>query len=608
MSTNPFVFEIGADITKFTKSIGEVEAELKKFKTALKTDTRAAIVETNKQIKQLETSLVNLKKVGLDSTQSFGKASTNALTSLSLAVQDVSFGFIGIQNNLPGIVQGFGQMSANAKTGASIMSQLGTALVGPAGIYLAFSAVTAIVTKLSMEYGSLGEVMNAIFGKTNALSGKIKELSESYKEFNKQLKTSQDIVGEEKASTADTISEVQTLSKIILNQTKSYNERNAALNRLKEINKDYFGNLTLETLKTNTLTDAVTAYKDSLLQGAITKGFREQLNKTNIELSKQQILLEQLQDATDAARRAPITISRVTGEQTNTQAIKDAESAYNAQLKVVNDLKKRKAELNKEVINSVQAQIALRAPVDAATAALERQKKADKDLSDEKKWQDQWAKSWYKNNGKALGQEEAFSRFVVGSTNLQVASIDKLIKARVKLRKETSKEASAALAPKTISGKVDPLKNQKFLDTQAIAAELAIAQQLIDNVFFNPLAESFENFINTGKFTFDEFAKSVKANIAKIVAQIAASKIVELLGAIYAGPIAGAIGGSAGGKISSFLKSLSGFLPTFTQKPSFTGVQGANMVGMSGSVNLVLRGTDLVGAINRTNSQISRVG
>ena len=587
---------IDADVTQASQTISKFSYEIKK-----------SFGSINTVIEKTSTGLQYGANKMADSTKSFAKASQNSLTALSLTLQDLPFGFIGIQNNLPGIIQGFGQMSASAKTGASVISQLGTALVGPAGLFLAFSAVTSIVTSLVMEYGSLGEAMNSIFGKTNELSGKIKELSESYKEFNKQLKTSQDIVGEEKASTSAQITELQTLSKIILNQTKSYNERNAALNRLKEINKDYFGNLTLETLKTNTLTDAVTGYKDSLVEGAISKGFQEQLSKTNIELSKQQILLEQLQDATDAARRAPITISRVTGE-TDTQAIKDAESAYNKQLQVVNALKKRKSELNKEIRNSVEAQIALRAPVDAATAALEKQKKADEALKKEKEWQDKWAMSWYKNNGRALGQQEAFSRFVVGSTNMQVNAIDKLIKERVKLRKETSKEASAALVPKIISGKVEPLKNQKFLDTQAIAAELAIAQQLIDSVFFDPIAESFENFINTGKFSFEEFAKSVKANIAKIVAQIAASKIVELLGAIYAGPIAGAVGGGAGSKIGSFLTALSGFLPTFTQKPSFSGVQGNNAVGMSGSVNLVLRGTDLVGSINRTNAQISRVG
>jgi hypothetical protein len=316
-------------ISKFTyevkKSFGSINTVLEKTASGFKYNTN-----------QIE-----------NSTKSFSKASTNSLTALSLTLQDLPFGFIGIQNNLPGIVQGFGQMSAAAQTGASVMSQLGTAIMGPAGLFLAFSAITSIVTSLVMEYGSLGEAMNAIFGQTNELSGKIKELSESYAEFNKQLKTSQDIVGEEKASTSAQVIELQSLSKIISDQTKSYNERNAALNRLKEINKDYFGNLTLETLKTNTLTDAVSGYRDALVQGAITKGFQEQVSKTNIELSKQQILLEKLQDATDAARRAPVTISRATGE-TDTQAIKDAESAYNKQLQVVNQLKKIKSDLNKD--------------------------------------------------------------------------------------------------------------------------------------------------------------------------------------------------------------------------------------------------------------------
>jgi hypothetical protein len=201
-----------------------------------------------------------------------------------------------------------------------------------------------------------------------------------------------------------------------------------------------------------------------------------------------------------------------------------------------------------------------------------------------------------------LGPEEAFSRFVIGQTNLQVKSIEKLIKARVKLRKETSKEASVALAPKIISGEVEPLINQKFIDAQAIAAEFTLAKELIDGVFFNPIAESFENFINTGKFTFDEFAKNIKANIAKIVAQIAASRIVELLGTIFAGPIAGGL--SQGG---GFLSAIGSILPAFRANTRFEGVRPLGLGGGQ-KIDLVLRGTDLVGAINRTNDQISRVG
>jgi hypothetical protein len=603
MSTSPFVFEIGADITKFTKSIGEVEAELKKFKTALKTDTGAAIVETNKRIKELETSLVNLKKIGLDSTQSFGKASTNALTSLSLAIQDVSFGFIGIQNNLPGIVQGFGQMTANAKTGASIMSQLGTALVGPAGIYLAFSAVTAIVTKLSMEYGSLGEVMNAIFGKTNALSGKIKELSESYAEFNKQLKTSQDIVGEEKASTSAQITEVQTLSKIILDQTKSYNERNAALNRLKEINKDYFGNLDLEKTKFSTLTDAVTGYKDSLVQGAITKGFQEQVSKTNLELSKQQIQLEKLQDAKDATRRGELKISRVTGE-IDTQAIKDAESAYNAQLKVVNELKKRKAELNKEIENSVKAQISLRAPVDAATAALERQKKAEKEskvkigtIIDKGEL----------GPGRLVDTLEAFQAYVRGNINIQKNSIDKILTARLDYRRKELEENF--LLPKKIDKNAGPLNKNPLIEYQfgqitAIIDALKQEAKFIDDAFRAPLENLFVDFLQKGKLSFEDFTKSVMRNITQLVAKLAASKLFEALANLIP-QIAGTL--VPGGTGLMELTNILGRGRNIFGAANLGGIGGGGM-NLNGQVVFVQRGTDLVGVMNRTNAQIQRIG
>jgi hypothetical protein len=602
---------IDADVSSASQKISKFSYEVQKSFGSINT-----VLQKTSQGFQYSANQIE------NSTKSFAKASTNSLTALSLTLQDLPFGFIGIQNNLPGIVQGFGQMSAAAKTGASVMSQLGTALLGPAGLFLAFSAVTSIVTTLSMEYGGLGEAMNAIFGKTNELSGKIKELSESYKEFNKQLKTSQDIVGEEKASTSAQIIELQTLSKIVSNQTKSYDERNAALNRLKEINKDYFGNLTLETLKTNTLTDAVTGYKDSLVEGSITKGFQEQLSKTNVELSKQQILLEKLQDATDAARRAPVTISRATGE-IDTQAIKDAESAYNKQLQVVIELKKRKAELNKEVINSVQAQIALRGPVDAANAALEKQKELDKKIAEDKKFAEKSAESFRKFNGRALGQEEAFSRFVVGSTNLQVKAINKLIKERVKLRKESSKEKSAALVPTTLVGgeafvnlrNIIQLAKDAALAIDAAAIEKTFQDlyNVLSNTFFNPISELFTGFLETGKFAFDDFRKSVSNAITQLVSQIIATGIIQLLATLFSGGF-GATAGKAAGT-SGFLAGISNVLSGIGKaigigkiaNPSFGGV-GAGPMGMSGQVNLILRGSDLVGSLNRTNATINRVG
>ena len=62
MSSSPFVFEIGADVIKFTKSISEVDAELKELRNVLKTQTGAAIVETNKQtFKNFSSSFIYYK-------------------------------------------------------------------------------------------------------------------------------------------------------------------------------------------------------------------------------------------------------------------------------------------------------------------------------------------------------------------------------------------------------------------------------------------------------------------------------------------------------------------------------------------------------------------
>lgn len=565
------------NITKFVYTVKQSFQEVEKVVRRTSTSTKAATEKMTESVK------------------SFGKASQNSLTALSLSLQDLPFGFIGIQNNLPGIIQGFGQMSMEAKNGASVLSQLKGSLMGPAGIFLAFSAVTAIVTTLTMKYGGLGNAIDALFGKTNLLS-----IAQG--EYNKELAKG---IG----SSATESAEITILTKVLTDLSKPLKDRQAAYVELTKISPAVVAGIKLENISSaesvRIINDNAKAIQKLLVLKAQEAAISNILTSNAEKLAVLQIEEKKLQKDLTSGQAAYNKVNK-DGEV----IIGAGRTASQQALIAINNTKQsiKENKIEQEKLNKVaQSYINLLDPTIKGIAEIDLQTRK---LTDSTKKQTK-EKEFYSNiTGKsnALGKEEAFSRFVIGQTNLQVKSIDKLIKERVKLRKETSKEASAALVPKIISGKVEPLKNQKFLDTQAIAAELAIAQQLIDSVFFDPIAESFENFINTGKFSFEEFAKSVKANIAKIVAQIAASKIVELLGAIYAGPIAGAVGGGAGSKIGSFLTALSGFLPTFTQKPSFSGVQGNNAVGMSGSVNLVLRGTDLVGSINRTNAQISRVG
>ena len=545
--------------------------------------------EVEKVVRRTSTSTKTATDQMSDSVKSFGKASQNSLTALSLSLQDLPFGFIGIQNNLPGIIQGFGQMSMEAKNGASVLSQLKGSLMGPAGIFLAFSAVTAIVTTLTMKYGGLGNAIDALFGKTNLLS-----IAQG--EYNKELAKG---IG----SSATESAEITILTKVLTDLSKPLKDRQAAYVELNKISPAVVANIKLENISSaesvRIINDNAKAIQKLLILKAQEAAISNILTSNAEKLAVLQIEEKKLQKDLTSGQAAYNKVNK-DGEV----IIGAGRTASQQALIAINNTKEsiKKNKIEQEKLNKVaESYLNLLDPTIKGIAEIDLQTRK---LTDSTKKQAK-EREFYSNitgESNALGPIQAFSRYVIGQTNLQVKSIDKLIAARVKYRKETSKEKATELVPTIISGEAKIIKNQKFLDTQAIAAEFALAKELIDGVFFNPIAESFENFINTGKFTFDEFAKNIKANIAKIVAQIAASKIVELLGTIFAGPIAGGL--SQGG---GFLSAIGNILPAFRANTRFEGVRPL-ATGGGQKIDLVLRGTDLVGSINRTNAQISRVG
>jgi hypothetical protein len=540
----------------------------------------------------------------------FSKKSRIALNSLSLVAQDLPFGFIGIQNNLPGVISSFGELTREAGGVGGALKQLGGALIGPAGLFLAFSVVTSAITALTLKYGSLGAAFDSIFGKTTKLTLKIKELSDSYVQFNKNLKTSEDISSQEGASLTGTIAKIETLTKVILDQTKSYNERNAALNTLKELDKERFGNLDLETLKVKALTDAVDNYTNSLIAAAVTKGFEQEIGRTSVEISKQVSILKELDEAKKTAAAAP---QRIVGkaELIDRTEIQKTESAYNKQLAVVRELTKRKNELSEEIRKSVESQIALKAPVDAATAALEKQKKAEKELAAAKK---------KIKAPKELDIAELERKGRYAALKLQEQADKnrlKYLQEQLKLEQQITKEIFAQ-ADKDMKADAEAFTKVSFLNLGKITNPIADflkqmeeAQLLLSQTFFIPLENAFMNLFETGKFGFKSFADAVLKQIQQLVSKIIASGIISLIANIITGGLGltGAAGGIGGvlKRVGADIFKAIGIGGAGAANPSFGGV-GAGSMGMSGQVNVVLRGSDLVGALNRTNATINRVG
>jgi len=160
-----------------------------------------------------------------------GKA-TNSLkqtnmqwTNLALVIQDLPYGFRGIQNNLPALVGGF------------------AAATGP--IYLGISAVIAAITAWDMGLLNVKDTT--------------KQVKEEQDSYNESLKTSM-------SSAFGEISQLKSLISVIENTGISIDKRKAALRKLQDEYPEYFKNMSIEKTKieeldtaTNNLTQAIIA-------------------------------------------------------------------------------------------------------------------------------------------------------------------------------------------------------------------------------------------------------------------------------------------------------------------------------------------------------------
>jgi hypothetical protein len=336
------------------------------------------IAAINTQIDGLSESIKRAESLGFDKN---GKVSENAgkariaLTNLKLVVQDLPFGFIAIQNNLPNLIESFDTLRGKGGGVRGALKELGGQLAGPGGLFLAFSAVTTAITYAVQEYGSLGAAVDALLGKQLPLAAAVRESAKAYAEFNKEKKSSEEISSSSIATTEAEVRKIKTLSDIVLDQTKSYNERNAALNTLKEIDKDYFGNLSLEKTKFDDLTLSVNGYIGAIQQAAITKGFSDELSKTSVELDKAENLLVKLSQQLDFANAQEKVVGIAAIKIKDQALIEQATKDYENQKSVVDELQASFNDLNAKIDESVRKENAIKAPVDAANAAFEELKR-----------------------------------------------------------------------------------------------------------------------------------------------------------------------------------------------------------------------------------------
>lgn len=639
MSAPILKIDITANANQLLAAINKAEARVKELGATIQ-----SLPSGDKQFNKLSRELARTEntfqqltnsynKLGTESEQvtpkfqqvaNASKSARTALTSLSLTVQDLPFGFLGIQNNLPGVIQGFGNLTAttNGKV-LPALKEIGKSLLGPAGIFLAFSAVTSVITVLIQKYGSLGNAIDAIFNKQSALSAEIKKANENYQEYIKNQRSVSEVTDKGSTSQSGQIAIIDQLTKKATDLTLSQKEQKNALLQLQQISGDYYGNLKIGAANTDAIKEATIAYTKALQAKAKIEQYSNQLSDIEFQLVQQKRFTNELKNTKDSANAVSkanfdnaIALQKL-GISTfyTVGATAKANDEYKNNKNAINTLNKEKKIYN-DLLNE---------EVNALTNVYRETDNHNKKIKEAEIYVHQLSKAYYDWVDRLWN-----APYIEAARNLAAWNfvLDKVAQST-----EDTRMANDKLEPsiqEVINAGYQQIKMQTEMSTglqkftKDISDNTGIAiKNFLENIktiypifqsaFVAPLEDAFKSFLDTGKFAFKEFSKAVLDSIKQIVAKLAATGIVATLAILLSGGFAagtgtaglktlgaallGSVGANTGGQLG--LKQIA--------NPNFGGV-GPGGLAMSGAVSLSLRGSDLVGALNRTNTNINRIG
>lgn len=284
------------------KELDKVNAEIAKLRQQ-KIDLQ--ISGTSIQgLKNLENG-ANKATASLTKLKANTGAASNTILNFSRVVSDAPFGVVGIANNIEQLASGFGALKLQAReSGQSIKTVLLSSLAGPAGISLAISAVTSALTFATVGFDAWTRAFKSSGDNADALKSRIDELKKSVKSVG-------DVRIDAIGDTAGDIANVNALSQAVLNANLPYEQRQRALEKLKKINKEYFGDLTVETAQYGALKRATEEYTKQLVSQAVVKGLQDQITANaqlrgelfkRLQLEQKEVDLAKKRD--DNARRA----------------------------------------------------------------------------------------------------------------------------------------------------------------------------------------------------------------------------------------------------------------------------------------------------------------
>ena len=185
---------------------------------------------------------------------------------------------------------------------------------------------------------------------------------------------------------------------------------------------------------------------------------------------------------------------------------------------------------------------------------------------------------------------------------LDLAQISELINAQLsKLKANVQTEINLNFDFDMLSNGVKLIEQQTEKIKNNITSAFSGVQNILQNTFFDLLDQGIANWKNFA----DEVIKEIKRIAAALLAKALVTGLANILAPGSGSAVSALLKGVDTESMGSWLDGMDSL--GIPGSANFGGVRGADMA-MSGQVVVSLRGSDLVGAINRTNTSINRVG
>lgn len=258
MATQNLEIIISSTVSDAVKGLDQVG----KGSDKMAKDTERAAASVSKSFNQIDAAGKKLSASGKQVNAAAGSASIT-LTNLGRVASDLPFGFIAISNNLDPLIGSLSQVFSQSQTVVGGFKALGASLLGGAGIGLAFSITTALVTRAVQEYGSL----------QNAIDAFLRPLSEQ----EKLQKAVNDTIADGLKNGAQEVAKLETLYRATQNLNVPLSERNKIVDHLQKEYPSYFNNFSNEEFLAGKAASAYNNLKNAILQTATARAIEKKI-------------------------------------------------------------------------------------------------------------------------------------------------------------------------------------------------------------------------------------------------------------------------------------------------------------------------------------------